>query len=129
MSLEEKNESSNSTDNNSLTLSTSLDINNINNNINAPTETDLLNDPESAIETTYNVQKEKISQINIKESNENNTKKNLHLLYGNHISNLQPKYLGKTRALFYRNDYPLIIIGPDCKLYINNIIKIVLVFA
>ena len=130
MSLDEKNESSNSTENKSnITLSTSLDITDINNSINAPTETDLLNDPESAIETTYNVQKEKISQINIKESNENNTKKNLNLLYGNHISNLQPKYLGKTRALFYRNDYPLIIIGPDCKLNINNIIKIVLVFA
>ena len=129
MTLEEKNETLNSTDNNNITISTSLDINNINNNINAPTETDLLNDPESGIETTYNFQKEKISQINIKGTSENSTKKNLNLLYGNHISNLQPKYLGKTRALFYRNDYPLIIIGPDCKLYINNIIKIVLVFA
>ena len=129
MSLDEKNELSNSNYNNNITLSTSLDINNINTSINAPTETDLLNDSESAIETTYNVQKEKISQINIKESNENSTKKNLNLLYGNHISNLQPKYLGKTRALFYKNDYPLIIIGPDCKLYINNIIKIFLVFV
>ena len=116
MSLDEKIETSNSTENNNITLSTSLDMNHINNNINAPTETDLLNDPESAIESTYNVQKEKITQVNIKESNQNSSQKNLNLLYGNHISNLQPKYLGKTRALFYRNDEPLIIIGPDCKL-------------
>ena len=117
MSLDENMEISNSIENNNIALSTSLDMNHINNNINAPTETDLLNDPESAIESTYNVQKEKITQVNIKESNQNSSQKNLNLLYGNHISNLQPKYLGKTRALFYRNDEPLIIIGPDCKLY------------
>ena len=38
-----------------------------------------------------------------------------YLFYGNHIQNLHPKYLGKTRAFFYHNDSPLIIIGPDCK--------------
>ena len=37
------------------------------------------------------------------------------LLYGNHIRNLNPKYLGKTRAFFYINKYPTIIIGPNCK--------------
>ena len=73
MSLNEKNESSNSTENKSnITLSTSLDINDINNSINAPTETDLLNDPESAIETTYNVQKEKQAGF-YNENNKQNT--------------------------------------------------------
>ena len=74
------------------------------NNINSPSETDLLNDPEAAIETSYNIEKEKISQVNIKESNGNNQTRNPYLLYGNQ------------RALFYKGDYPLIIIGPDCKL-------------
>jgi hypothetical protein len=38
-----------------------------------------------------------------------------YLLYGNHIDNLHPKYLGRSRAFLYINNYPLIIIGPDCK--------------
>ena len=51
-----------------------------------------------------------------KNPNRNLTVKN-YLLYGNHIENLHPKYLGKARALFYINNYPLIIIGPDCKYF------------
>ena len=116
MSLDEIVQTSNSSENNNITLSTSMDTNDIN-NINIPSETDLLNDLESPVDNTYNVEKEKISQVNIKESNQNNQTRNPNLLYGNHISNLQPKYLGKTRALLYKGDYPLIIIGPDCKLY------------
>ena len=115
MSLDEKVQNSNSSENNNITLSTSMDTSDTN-NINSPSETDLLNHPEAAIETSYNIETEKISQVNIKESNGNNQTRNPYLLYGNHISNLQPKYLGKTRALFYKGDYPLIIIGPDCKL-------------
>ena len=116
MSLDEIDQNSNVTENN-ITLSTSIDTNNVKDNINLPTETDLLNDPELSIETSYNVKEEKTSPVNIKETHENNTKTKLYLFYGNHISNLHPKYLGKTRALFYHNDYPLIIIGPDCKYY------------
>ena len=116
MSLDEIDQNSNNTENN-ITLSTSIDTNNVKENINLPTETDLLNDPESSIETTYNVEEEKISPVNIKEKQETNTTTKPYLFYGNHITNLHPKYLGKTRALFYYNDYPLIIIGPDCKFY------------
>ena len=50
-----------------------------------------------------------------KEPKGNDITNKSYLFYGNHISNLHPKYLGRTRALFYHNDYPLIIIGPDCK--------------
>ena len=42
-----------------------------------------------------------------------------YLLYGNHIDNLKPKYLGKARAFCYINNYPIIIIGPDCKFYFS----------
>ena len=111
MSLDEIDQNLN-LNNNKVILSTST---NNNDNKNIPTETDLLNDPESAIETTYNVEKEKISQVNIKEPKGNDITNKSYLFYGNHISNLHPKYLGRTRALFYHNDYPLIIIGPDCK--------------
>ena len=52
--------------------------------------------------------------ININNSNNNKSTKS-YLLYGNHIDNLHPKYLGRAKALFYINNYPLIIIGPDCK--------------
>ena len=119
MSLDEIDQNSNNSENNinNITLSTSIDTNNVKeNNINLPTETDLLNDPESSIEPAYNVEEEKISPVNIKEKQENNTTTKPYLFYGNHITNLHPKYLGKTRALFYYNDSPLIIIGPDCKL-------------
>ena len=61
-------------------------------------------------------------EISLK-SNENNNNQNRnlivksYLLYGNHIENIHPKYLGKTRAFLYINNYPLIIIGPDCKYF------------
>lgn len=111
MSLDEIDKNSNPNES-SITLSTSVNSNDIQNQ---PTETDLLNDPESALETTYNVEKEKISQVNKKETNENNIEYKPYLFYGNHYQNLHPKYLGKTRAFLYIKDSPLIIIGPDCK--------------
>ena len=111
MSLDEIDQNSIS-NGSSITLSTSITNNDT---ANQATETDLLNDQESAIETSYNVEKEKISQVNIKEPKGNDITNKSYLFYGNHISNLHPKYLGRTRALFYHNDYPLIIIGPDCK--------------
>ena len=43
------------------------------------------------------------------------------LLYGNSINDLKPKYLGKARAFCYINNYPIIIIGPDCKFYFSFI--------
>ena len=116
MSLDEIDQNSN-LNNNKVIISTST---NNNDNKSIPTETDLLNDPESAIETTYNVETEKISQINQRQYDENNSEYNQEnkpfLFYGNHYQNLHPKYLGKTIALFYYKDNPLIIIGPDCKL-------------
>lgn len=54
-------------------------------------------------------------KININNNSNLNSENKSNLLYGNHINNLHPKYLGKTRAFLYINNYPLIIIGPDCK--------------
>ena len=58
-------------------------------------------------------------EISLKVNENNDPNRNLkvknYLLYGNHIENLHPKYLGKARSLLYINNYPLIIIGPDCK--------------
>ena len=112
MSLDEIDQNTNP-NGNAITLSTSVNSND--NNQNQPTETDLLNDPESALETTYKVEQEKITQVNKKETHGNNIESKPYLFYGNHYQNLHPKYLGKTRAFLYRNDSPLIIIGPDCK--------------
>ena len=97
---------------NKITLSTAPTINE---NLNQPSETDLLNDPESALESQYNTKEEKISRVNEKSNNNNKITTKPYLFYGNHFENLHPKYIGKTRALFYYNNYPLIIIGPDCK--------------
>ena len=53
--------------------------------------------------------------LNIKVDN-NNDKENL--LYGNSITITNPRNVGKVYAFLYIKKYPLIIIGPDCKL--NN---------
>ena len=45
----------------------------------------------------------------------NNDKENL--LYGNSITIVKPRNIGKIKAFLYIKDYPLIIIGPDCKLF------------
>ena len=59
----------------------------------------------------------------IQEENEgnklvNNSEENLNidLLYGNNISIINPKFLGKSRGFCYNlNGDPKITIGPDCK--------------
>ena len=112
MSLDEIDQNSNP---NGSTITLSTSVNNNDNNANKPTETDLLNDPETALETTYKIEKESISQVNTKKTQGFYMEDKPYLFYGNHIQNLHPKYLGKTRAFFYYNDSPLIIIGPDCK--------------
>ncbi len=64
--------------------------------------------------------------------NQSKESNNKYLLYGNDIKIMNPKYLGRTRAFFYHNNYPWIIIGPDCKLSIYILIiyyKIVIVYA
>ena len=44
---------------------------------------------------------------------------NKDLLYGNNIEKINPKFLGKSLALFYNSEgNPRITIGPDCKLII-----------
>ena len=89
------------------------------------TENTKINENNETID--YN-REEEIRIKNIKNpSKENNSK---YLLYGNDIKIMNPKYLGRTRAFFYHNNYPLIIIGPDCKLSIYILIiyyKIVIV--
>ena len=39
--------------------------------------------------------------------------------YGNSINDLTPRRIGNMYAFLYINQKPLIIIGPDCKKYIN----------
>ena len=102
-------------DENKISLSTEQNSNEI---INRPSETDFLNDPESALESQYNTKEEKILRVNEKSNNNNKAISKPYLFYGNHFENLHPKYIGRTRALFYYNNYPLIIIGPDCKFII-----------
>ncbi len=51
----------------------------------------------------------------------NNSEENLKkdLLYGNDISIISPKFLGKSRGFCYNlNGDPKITIGPDCKSYL-----------
>ena len=60
---------------------------------------------------TYETEKTKLNERK-KPKKINNTFKS-YLLYGNHIDNLKPSHLGKTKVLFYYHNYPLIILGPD----------------
>ena len=91
---------------NDILLSTTIDtrkttIDNENNIINLKSDNTL----------TYETEQTKLNETK-KSKNNNNTFKS-YLLYGNHIDNLKPSHLGKTKVLFYYNNYPLIILGPD----------------
>ena len=37
------------------------------------------------------------------------------LIYGSPITNQNPRKIGNMRAYLYINNFPLIVIGPDCK--------------
>ena len=92
---------------NAINISTSLD----NNNSNLEDKYEMNKE-----ESHRRFIKEEETSLNIKINNSNNNKSTKsYLLYGNHIDILHPKYLGRAKALFYINNYPLIIIGPDCK--------------
>ena len=96
---------------NNITLSSSI---NTNTNTSEKCEID---DNEAAIE--YNKEEETKLKPSSENSNNNSIGTKKYLLYGNHIDNLKPKYLGKARAFCYINNYPIIIIGPDCKFYFS----------
>ena len=55
-------------------------------------------------------------ELNVKYNNNTNHDKN-NILYGNSITIVKPRNIGKVSAFLYIKDFPLIIIGPDCKLY------------
>ena len=55
-------------------------------------------------------------KTNAENSNDDKNVKS-QLLYGNHIDILNPEYLGKAKAFCYSNNYPWVIIGPDCKYF------------
>jgi len=98
---------------NDINLSSSINTNtdaNINTNSSEKYEAD---DNEAAIE--YNREEETKLKPRSENLNNSNIGTKKYLLYGNHIDNLKPKYLGKARAFCYINNYPIIIIGPDCK--------------
>ena len=42
-------------------------------------------------------------------------------LFGNDINDKKPKYYGKTKALLYIGDTPIVILGEDSKLYYHII--------
>lgn len=96
---------------NNITLSSSV---NTNTDTSEKFEVD---DNEAAIE--YNREEETKLKPSSEKLNNNNIGTKNYLLYGNHIDNLKPKYLGKARAFCYVNNYPIIIIGPDCKFYFS----------
>jgi len=60
-------------------------------------------------------------KTNFENSNDDKNAKS-QLLYGNPIDILNPKYLGRAKAFYYSNNYPWIIIGPDCKYFLNKFI-------
>ena len=60
---------------------------------------------------TYETEQTKLNQN--KKPKKNNNDFDSNLLYGNHIDNLKPTHLGKTKVLFYYHNYPLLILGPD----------------
>ena len=57
-------------------------------------------------------------ELDILENSEKIGKENLEnknkLIYGNDVNIKNPKKLGNLRAFLYINDYPLIVIGPNC---------------
>ena len=57
-----------------------------------------------------------INSIKIVDSEKLSIKnKEIELLYGNDINIKHPRKLGNLKVLYYsKNDYPLIILGPDC---------------
>ena len=78
---------------------------------------DISNEPNTVNEYTHpgsnrNIlttsKKNKSNDYDSKTINEN------HTLFGNNISIMKPNKLGKTIALLYIKDFPLITIGPDC---------------
>ena len=64
----------------------------------------------------YTKLEEKELKTNVDNSNDDKNIKS-QLLYGNCIDIQNPKYLGRAKALCYTNNYPWIIIGPDCKYF------------
>ncbi len=47
-------------------------------------------------------------------------------LYGNDVDEKKPKWYGKTKALLYIGDSPILILGEDSKINFNNINYIII---
>jgi hypothetical protein len=91
---------------------------NENNDLSTSYDTDLNSEEKYKIkgdDLPRKLQNEQEISLKINNKNDNKIKRKNHFLYGNHIDNLYPKYLGRSRAFLYIKNYPLIIIGPDCK--------------
>ena len=59
-------------------------------------------------------------ELDLLEDSENNNKENsekINKIFGNDIDIKNPKRLGNLRAFLYINDYPLIVLGPNCKYF------------
>ena len=97
----------------------------ISDNNNRSTDLEII---ETKDNSPQNQDKEELSKslIVTKEQSEKNDKNNIsnaliykiNNIYGNPFEELSPKYIGKSRALFFdSNGNPRITIGPDCKFY------------
>ena len=75
-------------------------------------------------EVTSRLNKEQETILKVDDIKNKNIRLKSFLIYGNHIDTLYPKYLGKSRAFLYINNYPFIIIGPDCKFYNLYILRL-----
>jgi len=92
----------------------------INDNINQSNDLEIIETKEKPIKKE---EKEELSQNLIVsnesqngENNKNSLKYKIGNLYGNPYEELNPKYIGKSRAYFFdKYGNPRITIGPDCK--------------
>ena len=62
-----------------------------------------------------NKKEQTVEKVEKKEKEEKKEKNKNNELFGNDIKIINPKKIGNVYAFLYFKDYPLIIIGPDCK--------------
>lgn len=43
----------------------------------------------------------------------------VHRLYGNDVKQLCPKKLGNVTVIYYWNEEPILVIGPQCKIFLK----------
>ena len=72
----------------------------------------------NAIDTSGTIEvspKDNISRKISLNSSVNSSTSSSDLIYGTSIEIKNPRNIGSMKAFFYINNYPIIVIGPDCK--------------